>query len=257
MERLGSIGQEAFDRIECASISTTIRIGYGASASIVSSDIPWADCVRPPPSQVSGDGAHGSEGRDDVGQLDGDVVRRDELPDCERRAGQQRDRPCFAQAAATVDDVDETSGTSTAQEWKLAPDHRAQVALADPGHAQSVMIGVATAPKAAGAVLPIRATPAAFSGSKPRPISIPTVIARARRSPRAPPAGRRTRTRSSALGCVGRRKPRRPRGAACRSVRWRWSSSDPHRVHHDPHDRKDPDAAPAAALFDRLPAGIP
>ena len=39
------------------------------------------------------------------------------------------------------------------------------------------MIGVAMAPNAAGAVLPIRATPAAFSGSKPSAISIPTVIA--------------------------------------------------------------------------------
>ena len=39
------------------------------------------------------------------------------------------------------------------------------------------MIGVAMAPNAAGAVLPMSATPAAFSGSKPSARSIPTVMA--------------------------------------------------------------------------------
>ena len=37
---------------------------------------------------------------DDIGQLEGDVVRRDELRDCECAAGQQRDSPRLAQAAA-------------------------------------------------------------------------------------------------------------------------------------------------------------
>ena len=39
------------------------------------------------------------------------------------------------------------------------------------------MIGVPMPPNAAGAVLPMSATPAAFSGSKPSAMSIPTVMA--------------------------------------------------------------------------------
>ena len=39
------------------------------------------------------------------------------------------------------------------------------------------MIGVPMPPNAAGAVLPMSATPAAFNGSKPSAMSIPTVIA--------------------------------------------------------------------------------
>ena len=42
---------------------------------------------------------------------------------------------------------------------------------------ESVTIGVASAPKATGAVLAISATAAALSGSKPSAISITTVIA--------------------------------------------------------------------------------
>ena len=72
------------------------------------------------------------------------------------------------------------------EERQLAADHRAELCRIEAGDAARPTIGVPSAPKATGAVLAIRDSPAAASGEKPRPISIAPVTATGVPKPDAP-----------------------------------------------------------------------
>ena len=129
----------------------------------------------PPPSSISGSaGCHTrrkptiattrQQRRDDVGELDRDVVRAHELADRERGAADHRRRPDGAHAAAAVDHADQDQRHEQRQQRRLAADHRAEVVLREFGQVARVTIGVAIAPNATGAVLATSATAAALIG---------------------------------------------------------------------------------------------
>jgi hypothetical protein len=89
--------------------------------------------ARLPHLQQRDDHAGREQRRDDVGQLDRQVVRARELPDREGQAAPHGDRPRGLDAAAPVDHADEDQRDDQRQERRLAPDHRAEVVLREVG----------------------------------------------------------------------------------------------------------------------------
>ena len=253
LERLGSIGEEALDRVD-------LREHEDHDQDQVRRErldrLPWyslAYRLRSPQPQVAGDGAEGGEGRNDVGQLDGDVVRRDELCDCERRAGQQRDGPGLAQATAAVDDVDDHQRHEQGQERELAPDHRAEVALVDPGHARERDDGQADAPERRGRRIADQCDAGRFQRLEAEREEHP-----GRYGDGCAEAGERLQQgaerepdyqRLDALvagGCTDAAAQRlEVAGGDGHRV-------DPQRVHHDPHDRKEPERGACAGAAECL-----
>ena len=108
------------------------------------------------------------------------------------------------------------------EERRLASDHRAEVVLGQPGDLASVMIGIAIAPNATGAVSATSATAAALIGLKPSAISITAQIATGRAE-----AGERLEQRAEAerddhrLDALVVGDARRTTAAAPRSARSR------------------------------------
>ncbi len=79
--------------------------------------------ARRPHAQEADQHAGGEQRGDDVGQLDRDVVRAEELREGERDAGHQRRGPGLAHAAAAVDHADQDQRHDQRQERGLQADH--------------------------------------------------------------------------------------------------------------------------------------
>ena len=79
---------------------------------------------RLPDLQEAHHGQRGGERGDDVGQLDRDVVRADELGERERAATDQCHRPRLPDAAPAVHDGDQRERHEDGEDRRLPTDHR-------------------------------------------------------------------------------------------------------------------------------------
>jgi hypothetical protein len=99
------------------------------------------------------------------------------LAETENHTALAGDGPCFAEAAPAVGDGNQRQGTKAAMIGVWRPPMAPSVSVDKPDTLARVMIGVAIAPNATGAVLATNARTAALSGLKPRASSITEVTA--------------------------------------------------------------------------------
>ena len=180
---------------------------------------------RLPHAQERDDRAGRQQRGDDVGQLDRDVVRAHELADREREAADDRRRPApGARRACRRPCRPGSSGTTRARNGVWRPTIAPRSSFGRPVISDSVMIGVAIAPNATGAVLATSATAAACIGLKPTASEH-----HGRDRHRRAEAGQRLDQRAEAErddrrpGSAGRPRSSRTSAAARRSARSRRS----------------------------------